>query len=322
MIKRILALGGITVGIGLTICSAQQRSWKQPMTPWGEPDLQGTWPLNHLISTPFQRPERFGERRLMTDEEFAAAQKNTEARNTRFESGAIPQADSGAATRFTSLIIDPPNGRFPALTPKGKELYDKMHGSYKPGQTVFDSPDDFDSWDRCITRGLPVSMLPRNYNNGIRIMQSPGYVVIVLEMAHETRIIPTNGRPALDPSIKQWMGESRGLWEGNTLVVETTNFNGKPAMTNAGVPGSPPLTPNTESMRFTERFTRTDDETIEYKMTVENPEVLTSSWSAAYPMKLDNKYEMFEYACHEGNTAIRGYIETSRFERANKKPAQ
>jgi hypothetical protein len=336
MIKRILALGGISIGIGLMVCSApqtavaQQRQqgqqpagskagWKQPMTPWGEPDLQGMWPLNHLISTPFQRPERFGDRRLMTDEEFAAAQKNAEARNTRFESGAIPQADSGQATRLTSLMIDPPNGRFPALTAKGKELLDKMRGSYKPGQTVFDSPEDFDSWDRCITRGLPVSMLPRNYNNGIRIMQSPGYVVIVLEMAHEARIIPTNGRPALDPSIKQWLGESRGRWEGNTLVVETTNFNGKPAMTNAGVPGSPPLNPSTENTRFIERFTRTDDETIEYKMTVENPEVLTTgSWSAAFPMKLDNKYEMFEYACHEGNTAIRGYIETSRYERAHK----
>lgn len=329
MIKRILALGGISIGIGLMVCSAPQTAvaqqpagskagWKHPMTPWGEPDLQGMWPLNHLISTPFQRPERFGERRFLTDEEFAAAQKSAEARNTRFESGAIPQADSGGATRLTSLMSDPPNGRFPALTAKGKELYDKMRGSYKPGQTVFDSPEDFDSWDRCITRGLPVSMLTRNYNVGIRIMQSPGYVVILLEMAHEARIIPTGGRPALDPSIKQWLGESRGRWEGNTLVVETTNFNGKPAMTNAGVPGSPPLTPATENMRFMERFTRTANDTIEYKMTVVDPDVLTSSWSAEFPMKLDNKYEMFEYACHEGNTAIRNYIETSRFERANK----
>jgi len=332
MIKRIPALGGIGIAIALGVCSAphtavaqqstgSKAGWTQPMTPWGEPDLQGIWPLNHLISTPFQRPERFGERRFLTDEEFAAAQKSAEARNTRFESGAIPQADSGQATRLTSLMSDPPNGRFPALTAKGKELYDKMRGSYKPGQTVFDSPEDFDSWDRCITRGLPVSMLPRNYNNGIRIMQSPGYVVIVLEMAHEARIIPTNGRPALDPSIKQWLGESRGRWEGNTLVVETTNFNGKPAMTNAGVPGSPPLNPSTETMRFSERFTRTSDDTIEYKMTVVDPDVLsTGSWSAEFPWKLDNKYEMFEYACHEGNTAIRGYIETSRFERANKAP--
>src|SRR5438128_4915795 len=298
MIKRILAIGGIIIGISLTGAAQQpaanktvasKPAWTPPKTPWGEPDLQGIWPLNHLISTPFQRQEKYGDRRFMTDEEFAAAQKSAEARNTRFESGAIPQADSGQATRLTSLMSDPPNGRFPALTAKGKELYDKMRGSYKPGQTVFDSPEDFDSWDRCITRGLPVSMLPRNYNNGIRIMQSPGYVVIVLEMAHEARIIPTNGRPALDPSIKQWLGESRGRWEGNTLVVETTNFNGKPAMTNAGVPGAPPLNPSSENMRFSERFTRTSDDTIEYKMTVVDPDVLsTGSWSAEFPWKLDN----------------------------------
>ena len=190
------------VGTAAQQPAARPPAYQQPMTPWGEPDLRGTWPLNHLISTPFQRPERFGDRRFLTDEEFAAAQKSAEDRNTRFLSGAIPQADAGQATRLTSLMSDPPNGRFPELTAKGKELYDQMRGSYKPGQTVFDSPDDFDTWDRCITRGLPVSMLPRNYNNGIRIMQFPGYVVILLEMAHEARIIPTNGRPPLDGTIR------------------------------------------------------------------------------------------------------------------------
>src|SRR6185295_16411231 len=148
----------------------------------------------------------------------------------------------------------------------------------------------------------------------------PGYVVILLEMAHEARIIPTDGRPPLDDSITQYLGESRGRWEGNTLVVETTNFNGKPAMTNAGVPGSPPLTPSTPNLRFTERFTRTANDTIDYQMKVEAPDVLTTgSWSAAFPLKLDNQYRMYEYACHEGNTAIRNYIETSRFERQKKK---
>ena len=299
--------------------TAKPSAWKQPMTPWGEPDLRGTWPLNHLINTPFQRPEKYGERRLMTDEEFTAAQKSANDRNERFQSGAIPQADAGAASRLTSLMVDPPNGRFPELTPKGKALYDQMRGSYKPGQTVFDSPEDFDTWDRCITRGLPVSMLPRNYNNGIRIMQFPGYVVILLEMAHESRIIPTKPRPALDGSVRQYLGESRGRWDGNTLVVDTTNFNGKPAMTNLGVPGSPPLTPATPNLRFTERFTRTANDTIEYQMTVEDPEILsTGKWSAAFPLKLDNNYKMYEYACHEGNTAIRNYIETSRYERQKK----
>src|SRR5580698_10613295 len=287
MVRRIPALSAICMGIGLMSgpAAAQQRqpaakSYTPPKTPWGEPDLQGIWPLNHLIATPFQRPEKYGERRFLTEEEFAAAQKSADARNKRFESGAIPQADSGTQVmKLTSLMSEPANGRFPALTPKGKELYDQMHGSYKPGQTVFDSPDDFDSWDRCITRGMPVSMLPRNYNNGIRIMQSPGYVLIVLEMAHEVRIIPTDGRPALDPAIKEWLGESRGRWDGNTLVVETSNFNGKTDMTNAGVPGSPPLNPTTENMRIAERFTRTDAETIEYQMRIEDPEVVTSPWA-------------------------------------------
>jgi hypothetical protein len=334
MAERILTLRGAGIRLTLMVslltgwmpaaAAAQQPAaspsgWKQPMTPWGEPDMRGMWPLNHLISTPFQRPEKFGDRRFLTDEEFAAAQKSAEDRNTRFQAGAIPQADAGAATRQTSLMVDPPNGRFPALTPRGKELYDQMRGSYKPGQTVFDTPDDFDTWDRCITRGLPVSMLPRNYNNGIRIMQFPGYVVLLLEMAHEARIIPTGKRPALGAAIRQYLGESRGRWEGNTLVVETTNFNGKPAMTNLGVPGAPALTPATANLRFTERFTRTANDTIDYQMTVEDPEILTTGkWSAAFPLKLDNDYKMYEYACHEGNTAIRNYIETSRFERAKK----
>ena len=180
--------------------------WKQPMTPWGEPDLQGMWPLSHLIGTPFERPEEFGERYLLTDEEFAAAKAKVEARNESFSSRAIPAADDGQAMHMASLMTDPPNGRFPQLTELGKELQAKMGSSYKPGQTVFDGIADFDHWDRCITRGLPVSMLPRNYNNGIQIIQSPGYVVLVLEMAHEARVIPTDGRPTIEPAIKQWTG--------------------------------------------------------------------------------------------------------------------
>jgi hypothetical protein len=162
-------------------------------------------------------------------------------------------------------------------------------------------------------------MLPRNYNNGIRIMQSPGYVTIVLEMAHEVRIIPTTPRPPLDKSIKEWLGESRGHWEGNTLVVETTNFNGKGDLTNAGVPGSPALTPATESEHIIERFTRTDNDTIDFEMRVEDPDVIVSPFAVKFPLKLDNKYQMYEYACHEGNMALRGYIENSRFERAHPK---
>jgi hypothetical protein len=338
MIQLSLRSAGMTIAAGLVLCAgagsaAAQQAQKPaakpaaagkftpPKTPWGEPDLRGIWPLNHLIATPLQRPEKYGDRRTLTEDEFAAAQKAAAARNKRFETGAIPQADSGTEVlQITSLISEPANGRFPALTPHGKELYAAMKGSYKPGQTVFDTPADFDSWDRCITRGMPVSMLPRNYNNGIRIMQTPGYVMIVLEMAHEVRIIPTTARPALDPAVKSWLGESRGHWDGNTLVVETTNFNGKDDMTNAGVGGSPPLNPTSEQLHITEHFTRTAADTIDYQMKIEDPDIITEPWAVAFPLKLDNKYQMFEYACHEGNNAIRGYIETSRYERAHPKP--
>ena len=196
-----------------------------------------------------------------------------------------------------------------------------MRGSYKPGQTVFDSPDDFDSWDRCITRGLPVSMLPRNYNNGIRIMQFPGYVVILLEMAHEARIIPTDEAPGarwLDQAVsgrvertlgRQYAGrrddelqrQDRDDQPRRSRVAGADAVHGEPALHRA-------LHANRQ-------------DTIDYQMTVEDPEVLTTGkWSAAFPLKLDNDYKMYEYACHEGNTAIRNYIETSRFERAKKKP--
>jgi hypothetical protein len=195
-----------------------------------------------------------------------------------------------------------------------------MKSSYKPGQTVFDAIEDFATWDRCITRGMPVSMEPRNYNNGIKIVQSPGYVVIYIEMAHEMRVIPTNIKQPLDPAIKQWLGEPRGHWEGNTLVVESKNFNGLTGQTSAGVPGSPgPLQPETTDFHVVERFTRTAPDTIEFRMTVSDPKVMKSDYTVSYPMYLDNKYEFYEYACHEGNTAVRNYIETSRFERGKAK---
>jgi hypothetical protein len=345
MTKRSVTLGVLGLGLGLMVVAtaprieAQQpaagaaarggaKPYVPPKTPWGEPDIQGFWPLDHLITTNLVRPARFGDRRFLTDEEYAAAQKTAANRVSQQASATVPTSDAGPASRLTSLISDPPDGQFPALTPKGEEMLAQLHGSYKPrtisggpldGRPIFDNMNDFDTWDRCITRGLPVSMLTRNYNVGLRVMQSPGYVIILMEMAHEARIIPTDGRPNLDPAIKQYLGESRGRWEGNTLVIETLNFNGKPAMTNRGIPGSPTmgLNPQSESMRIVERITRTGPETIDYKMTIEDPVVLTRPWSVEFPWELHPDYGFYEFACHEGNTAVRNYIETSRFERAN-----
>jgi hypothetical protein len=285
------------------------------------------WPIMHLFTTPLQRPAQFGERRIRTDEEIAAAQASMEQRDANYHrmvenqqlgmGGWAESTTTVDAIALTSLISYPPNGQFPALTARGEELR-PLFGS-DDTRTVFDSPtEDFDSWDRCITRGLPNSMLPFNYNNGIRIIQSPGFVVIDIEMIHESRIIPVDDRPLLPSEIKQWMGESRGYWDGATLVVETANFNGEVNMTNVGIPGSPRGdTPSTTGMRTTERLTRVADNRINYEMTIEDPEVLTDRWTISYPMVLDETYQFFEYACHEDNTAVRNFIETSRYERAH-----
>jgi hypothetical protein len=356
MAQRILALGLVATAVALASCgqspsatapatgaagsAAQGAAWKQPMTAWGDPDIQGMWPIINLISTPFQRPlnpdgsSKYGDRLYLNDEEFAKTEQALAARDKRYQDeiksnkmgmGHWAEASHhNEAARLTSLMREPANGRFPELTEKGKELASQMSSSWTGRTvalngkefTVYEKPTDFDTWDRCITRGLPPSMFPFNYNNGIEIIQAPGYVVIRLEMIHEARIVPVDGRAPLDPAVKQWMGESRGHWEGNTLVVETTNFNGLGGMTNVGIPGSPRgNTPETTSMKITEKFTRTGDDTMQYEMRVEDPEVLTSAWTAGYPMERDPSYKFFEYACNEDNTAVRNYITTSRYER-------
>ena len=300
-----------------------------PRTEWGDPDLQGMWPIMHLISTPLQRNEQYGDRQLQTDEEYALTQQRLEAREERYQQE-ISSKSMGMghwaeatmtvdAARLTSLISYPDNGRFPALTARGEELRSNFGSSWSVQNSggAFDSPqEDFDTWDRCITRGMPNSMLPFNYNNGIRILQSPGYVIIDLEMIHESRIVPLDGRPPLDSEVRQWMGASRGYFDGATLVVETTNYNGEVGMTNVGIPGSPAGdTPSTPGMRTIERFTRVAPDRVNYEMTIEDPAVLTDQWTVSYPMVLDEEYQFFEYACHEDNTAVRNFIETSRYER-------
>jgi len=294
-----------------------------PVTPWGEPDLQGNWPIMHLFATRLQRDPKYGERRELDDAEWQAAQAGLQRRDERYNEeiktnkmGMGHWAETTTRTeaaRLTSLISYPPNGQLPALTARGEELAPLFRSD--DTQQVFDSVNDFDAWDRCITRGLPASMLPFNYNNGIRIHQAPGYVVIDLEMIHEARVVPI-GLPPLDPAIKQWLGESRGHWEGATLVVETANFTGKAHMLIAGIPGGPRGTmPTSTRLKTTERFTRVSAGRIDYEMTIEDPEVLTDKWTISYPMFLDPEYQFYEYACHEDNTAVRNFIATSQYER-------
>jgi hypothetical protein len=321
----------IVTACGLAACSPPDSSTAfnypdgspHPATPWGDPDLQGNWPIMHLFATRLQRDTQYGERRELNDEEWQAAQAGLQRRDERYQEeiktnkmGMGHWAETTIRTeaaRLTSLISYPPDGRLPALTARGKELAPQFRSD--DTQQVFDSVDDFDAWDRCITRGLPASMLPFNYNNGIRIHQAPGYVVIELEMIHEARVVPLR-LPPLDPAIKQWLGESRGHFEGATLVVETGNFTGKALMLIAGIPGGPSETmPTTTGLKITERFTRVSANRIDYEMTIEDPEVLTDKWTISYPMFLDPQYQFYEYACHEDNTAVRNFIATSQYER-------
>ena len=294
-------------------------TWSHPRTPWGDPDLQGMWPIDHMNGTPLQRPEAFGERRFLSDEEFAERTERLRTLNARYDEeiannkmGIGHWAEMGEPNRLTSLIVEPANGRLPAMTAEGERASATMTSSWS--NIPFDRVEDFNALDRCITRGLPASMFPFMYNSGIEIMQAPGYVVMRLELIHETRIIPLDGRPPLSSGIRHWMGESRGSWEGDTLVIQTSNFNGESPMTIVG-PGGKPI-PTSDSTRLVERLTRVDETTIDYELTVEDPVILTQPWKAAYPWKLDPNYRFFEYACHEDNSAIRNFIEASRFERA------
>jgi hypothetical protein len=293
-------------------------AYSAPRTAWGDPDFQGMWPIDKLNGTPVQRPESFGERRFLSDEEFAERVERLRGLNARYDEeiaankmGIGHWAEMGQPNRLTSLIVEPANGRVPALTAEGERRSATMTSSWS--DIPFDKVSDFNPLDRCITRGLPASMFPFMYNSGIEILQAPGYVVIRLEIVHETRVIPVDGRAALAPEIHQWLGESRGRFEGDTLVIETGNFNGESPMLIVG-PGGKPL-PTSRELKVVERLTRVGDDAIDYEISVKDPAVLTQPWKAAFPLARDADYRFFEYACHEDNSAIRNFIVTSRFER-------
>jgi hypothetical protein len=300
------------------------RDYQPKKTAWGEPDLRGIWPIDHLNFTPLQRTEAQGNRYWLTDEEFAARQQQLatrgEAYSKELEGEKLGQGhwvEPGKANRRTSFLIDPPNGRLPPLTEEGKRRQATKRSTYIAGQT-YDWVSDFDTWDRCITRGLPASMFPFNYNNGIRLFQAPGMVAIQMEMVHETRMVPTNGRWS-DPNVPGWLGRSRGHWEGgNTLVVETTGFSGDGAPVNVGTWGSPPgnNTPQSTEAKLVERFTMTGPDTIVYEATYSDPVIFTAPWTVRLDWQRNSNYKIFEYACHEGNVQIRGYISSSRAQRA------
>jgi hypothetical protein len=297
---------------GAQNAEAAPEDWTVPRTPWGDPDLRGMWPLESLSGTPFQRPVELGEQALLTDEQYAQRLATQDVR----AAGADQEEEAGklggghwfewdaAPMRQTSLIVEPANGRIPPMTEEGLARAANMKSSWS--EEVFEWLDDFNALDRCITRGMPASMINFPYNNGLEVFQAPGYVVLRLELIHETRIIPVDGRPQLPGAFRNWLGESRGRWEGDTLVIETTNFNGLSPMVIVG-PSNEPV-PTSTSLKITERLTPTGPDTIEYEALVEDPVVLTGPWKMAFPWTRDESYESYEYACHEGNTVVPAYI--------------
>ena len=314
------------------------KGWVHPKTPWGEPDIQATLNMMQAAGVPLERcanSYRFGgppcdmNKKWWTDEEhaqrLAAAAGRGDLGRQLLAKGDYGRAllsgvtDLATPQRQTTLIVDPPNGLLPDLTPAAKRIALQMGSSWAlPGEDpVYEDPLDFDFWDNCRSRGMPSSMMPYRYNGGFRIMQAPGVVVFDLEMIHDSRIIYTDGRPPLSPAHRQYMGESRGRWEGNTLVVETTNYKPGPPMINLAVVGSPAGNrfPVSDQLKTTERITRLNDDMWLYEIKTEDPVILTRSFTVRYPMRNDPAYEWWEYGCHEGNTIVQNYGNTNRYER-------
>jgi len=281
------------------------KTYTAPRTPWGDPDLQGQWPATANI--PMQRPANLGERATLTEEELKqrqtqaaqAAEGDSEEFATSETAVSINPpgywVERGKPHAQASLVVDPPNGRIPPLTPAGQAYAKSLRGGLGPGSHFPDKVDtyeDFDFYSRCITRGLVSSMLPTLYNFGNEIVQAPGFVVIRNEMIHETRVIPLDGRPHVGKGLQTYIGDSRGHWDGDTLVVETTNLNNKTG-TGGGY--------FSDAAVLTERFRRIAKDELTYDLTVNDPKTWTAPFTIHMPYKEDKNYTIYEYACHEGN---------------------
>ena len=290
-----------------------------PRTPWGDPDLQGVW--NYSTLTPLERPSALADKRELTEEEAAAFAETESRRLNRdlidsaqgglnyapeSEGGVVPYNefwyDRGTTViASTSLIIDPPDGRLPPLTPEAQRRADaqrEIRRQEQRGRPRADGPEDRSVSNRCITRLLP--RLPGAYNNNYQIVQTPGHVVILAEMNHDVRIIPLDGRPHLPQDLRQWLGDSRGHWDEDTLVVETVNLQ-------EGSRGS------SKDTKLVERFTRVGADAVAYEVTVDDPATWTRSWTAAFPLTRSQD-QIYEYACHEGNYSLATILRGARLE--------
>ncbi len=297
--------------------TAPDRTWTVPRTPDGRPDLQGIW--TNATLTPLERPRSLGDRRYLTEAEAASLEVQAETRRAVADENLKPGDigsynefwfDSGSKvlpTRQTSLVVDPPDGRVP-VRPEAEARRDEHLARST------EHPEFMSMWDRCISRGVPGWIIPAGYNNAYQIVQTPGYVVIHAEMIHDARIIPLGGPAPLPPTVQLLEGDSRGHWEGDTLVVETTNFTDRNWTATSAASGRIKGIPQSAALRIVERFTRVALDRIDYEARVEDPEVFTRPWTLAFPLMKDDEYRVYEYACHEGNRAVEGILRGARYQ--------
>jgi hypothetical protein len=281
-----------------------------PRTAWGDPDLQGIWSSDDMRGVPTQRATPFGTRLYLDDQEYAERLKRDEAARRRGDNdvGSF-RNDVGFRTwRQTSLIVDPPDGRFPAFTPFAEtRRASRDRGTF--GEGPFNTTEDFTLYDRCVTRGIIGSVLPVPYGNGNRIIQAPGMVVISYEMVHDTRVIYTDGRAHVGSGLRQYLGDSRGHWEGNTLIVETTNLTDK---TSIGPNGNGLR--HSADMKMTERITRVGEDILQYEITMDDPKTYTKPFTISMPLTPLRGELLLPYECHEGNYGLPNALSAERRE--------
>ena len=292
------------------------KPWTPQLLADGQPDIQGMWNNEEANFTPLELPKELEGRSSFTPEELRARAEAVAKR--RIEAGdSTGPGDVGfyalywfdwywrkpAAGDWPALLVEPPSGRMPALTPEAqkKAAYMREH--------LHDSYETMEAGDRCISRGVLGMMMPTAYNNGKLIVQAPGFVVIHSEMIHNARIIPIGDRPHVDPRIRYWEGDPRGRWEGHTLVVESTNFRAVDNLRSASGRAM-----QTEKRRIVERFTIVDANTLKYSVTVDDPATFTRPWTVSFPYTRDDKYQQFEYACHEANYSVPNSLRGARTE--------
>ena len=289
---------------------AAHTNYVTPKTPWGEPDLQGVWSSDDTSGIPRERAAELGTRLYQTDEEFAARRKQVEVGVRRGENatGSFRNDFATRAFRQTSLIVDPPEGRMPMTTAGAeKRRASRDRGTF--GDGPFNTFEDFTLYDRCITRGIVGSVLRVIYGNGNRIVQSPGVVAFGYEMIHDTRVIYTDGRPHIGQSIRQYLGDSRGHWEGDVLVVETTNLTDK-----TSIGGNGNGLRHSAKMKITEQFKRVADDVVQYQFTVDDPVTYAQPFTMSMPLTPLSGGVLLPYECHEGNLAVRNALSAERAE--------